>query len=587
MPPTANEELASLFAEMAELLELSGETGFRARAYERGARVLSGHEADLASLSERELAAIPGVGKAIAAKVTEYLRSGHVKALERLRAEVPPGLRALVRVPGLGPAKARLLHERLGVTGVEQLADAVAAGRVAGLPGMGARTQANLARALERLAGGTGAPAGRSGPGIPLATALPLAERLRDRLAGTGGAVAVEVAGSLRRMKAAVHDLDLLAASQEPAALTRAFAGLDEVAEVLALGDTKASVRTRQGVQVDLRVVRPEVWGAALQYFTGSKEHNVRVRELAARAGFKLSEYGLFTRDGELVVAETEEVVYERLGLAWVPPVLREDRGEVEAAARGALPQLVGLADVGGDLHCHTDLSPDGTAPLETMVDAARRRGYRFLAITDHAERLSLGGAGAGALLAQRARLRELAPPSHGGFELLHGAELNIGRDGSLDFDDGFLDTFDVLVASVHDHLDQPRQELTARLVAACEHPAVNVVGHPTGRLIGSRAAGDVDVEALFRAAARTGTALEVNGSPRRLDLADEHVRLAGRFGVLLAFGSDSHGPGHLDNMRFAVATAGRGWATADRVVNALPPPELRRFLAKGRQERP
>jgi len=584
---TPNEELAGLFAELAELLVLSGDTSFRVRAYERGARVLSGHDADLATLSERELAAIPGVGKAIAAKVAEYLRTGQVQALERLRAEVPPGLRALVRVPGLGPAKARLLHDRLGVTGVEQLAEAVAAGRVAGLPGMGARTQANLARALERLTGGPDAPLGGSEPGIPLATALPLAERLRDRLAATGGVVAVEVAGSLRRMKARVHDLDLLAASGEPASLTRVFAGLDDVAEVLALGDTKASVRTRQGVQVDLRVVRPEVWGAALQYFTGSTEHNVRVRELAVKAGFKLSEYGLFTRDGELVAAETEEVVYERLGLAWVPPVLREDRGEVEAAARGALPRLVTLADVGGDLHCHTDLSPDGTAPLEVMADAARRRGYRFLAVTDHAERLSLGGASREALLAQRARLRELASRLHGDLELLHGAELNIGRDGSLDYDDAFLDTFDVLVASVHDQLDQPRRELTARLVAACEHPAVNVVGHPTGRLIGNRAAGDVDVEALFRAAARTGTALEVNGSPRRLDLSDEHVRLAGRFGVLLAFGSDSHGPGHLGNMRFAVATAGRGWATPERVVNTLPPPELRRFLAKGRKARP
>jgi DNA polymerase (family 10) len=583
---TDNEELAGLFAEMAELLELSGETGFRVRAYERGARAISGYDADLTTLSERELAAIPGVGKAIAGKVAEYLRTGQIQALERLRAEVPPGLRALVRVPGLGPAKARLLYERLGVTSVEQLAAAVAGGRVAGLPGMGARTQANLARALERLAAATGPLPGDGGrPGIPLATALPLAERLRDRLAATGGAVAVEVAGSLRRMKASVHDLDLLAASRDPAELTRRFAGLDDVAEVVALGDTKASVRTRQGIQADLRVVRPEVWGAALQYFTGSKEHNVRVRELAVKAGFKLSEYGLFTRDGEPVVVETEEVVYERLGLAWVPPVLREDRGEVEAAARGTLPRLVDLADVGGDFHCHTDLSPDGTAPLGVMVGAARRRGYRFLAITDHAERLSLGGASRSALLAQRAQVRELAR-GQDGLELLHGAELNIGRDGSLDYDDDFLDTFDVLVASVHDQLDQPRQELTARLVAACEHPAVNVIGHPTGRLIGSRAASDVDVEALFRAAARTGTALEVNGSPRRLDLSDEHVRLAARFGVRLAFGSDSHGPGHLDHMRFAVATAARGWATPERVVNTLPRPELHRFLAKGREGR-
>jgi len=573
----ANEELAGVFAEMAELLELSGETGFRVRAYERGARALSGHGTDLATLSERELAAIPGVGRAIAGKVTEYLRSGHVQALDRLRAQVPPGLRALVRVPGLGPSKARLLHERLGVESVEELAEAVAAGRVAGLPGMGARTQANLARGLERLAAGL--------QGIPLATALPLAEALRDRLAAAEGVRRVEVAGSVRRMKATVHDVDLLAAGPEPAAVTHAFAALPAVEEVLALGDATASVRTAQGVQVDLRVVRPETWGAAWQYFTGSSEHNVRVRELAVKAGLKLSEYGLFDREGRLVVAETEEVVYERLGLAWVPPVLREDRGEVEAAARGALPRLVGLGDVGGDLHCHTDLSPDGTAPLATMVEAARGRGYRFLAVTDHAERLSLGGAGVDALLAQRARLRDLARRLPD-VDLLHGAELNIGRDGSLDYDDEFLDTFDVLVASVHEGLDQPRAELTARLVRACEHPAVNVVGHPTGRRIGSRAAGDVDFEALFRAAARTGTALEVNGSPQRLDLGDEEVRLSERFGVPLAFGSDSHGPGHLANMRFAVATAGRGWATRERVVNALPAAELRRFLAKGR-ERP
>jgi DNA polymerase (family X) len=284
-------------------------------------------------------------------------------------------------------------------------------------------------------------------------------------------------------------------------------------------------------------------------------------------------------------VATDEEVVYDRLGMAFIPPVLREDRGEVDAARRGQLPALVSLADVGGDFHCHTDLSPDGTAPLEVMVDAARARGYRFLAITDHGEKLGLGGASRDQLLAQRDRIRALEQRL-GDIVLLHGAELNIGGDGSLDYDDEFLDGFDVLVASVHDRLDQPRELLTARLVAACEHPAVNVVGHPTGRRIGSRAAGDVDLEALYRAAARTGTALEVNGSPSRLDLGDEQVRLAHQFGVMLAFGADSHGPGHLANMRFAVATAGRGWTTPDRVLNTLPMKDLRRFLAKGRAGR-
>jgi DNA polymerase (family 10) len=569
-----NEQMSGVFREMAELLELSGDSSFRTRAYDRAARAVSGYGADLATLSDKELAAIPGVGRSMAAKVREYLERGSVAALEELRVKVPEGLRVLVGVPGVGPRKARLIHERLGVSTVADLAGAVEAGHIAGLPGMGARTEENLRLALARMATGV--------PGIPLAAALPIAESLRDQLARVVGVGRVEVAGSLRRMKPVVHDMDLLAAGDEPGEITRAFTRLGGVAEVAAVGDTKASIRTRAGYQVDLRVVRPEAWGAALQYFTGSKEHNVKVRELAVKQGLKLSEYGLHTREGELVVAEDEAVVYERLGLAWVPPVLREDRGEVEAARDGELPRLVALREVRGDFHCHTDMSPDGTASLATMVDAARARGYRFLAITDHAERLSFSAATRDDFLRQRQRLRELQR-RRGDIELLHGVELNIGVDGSLDYDDEFLEGFDVLVASVHDRLDQSRQQLTARLLRACEHPAVNVIGHPTGRLLGKRPAGDVDLEALCATAARTGTALEVNGSPERLDLGDEQLRVASRHGVPLAFGSDSHGPGHLANMRFSVATAGRGWITGEQVVNTLPQRELRRFLAKGR----
>jgi DNA polymerase (family 10) len=587
-----NEQIAGVFREMAELLELSGDQSFRARAYDRAARALSGYGADLATLSDEELARVPGMGRSIAAKVREYLDHGHVAALEELRATVPEGLRVLVRVPGVGPRKARLINERLGVSTVDDLARAVMDGRIAGLPGMGARTEVQLKRALERMAAGSS--------GIPLATALPVAEILRDQLAGLPGVLRVEVAGSLRRMKPLVHDMDLLAAGDDPGEITRAFTRLAGVAEVAAVGDTKASVRTRAGYQVDLRVVRPQVWGAALQYFTGSREHNVKVRELAVKQGLKLSEYGMHTREGELVVTggasgsggrgatgwdPDEEGVYQRLGLEWVPPVLREDRGEVEAARAGDLPRLAALADVRGDFHCHTDMSPDGTASLATMVDAARARGYGFLAITDHAERLSFSAATREDFLRQRQLLRELQR-RRGDLELLHGVELNIGADGSLDYDDDFLDGFDVLVASVHDRLDSPREQLTARLVRACEHPAVNVIGHPTGRRLGKRPAGEVDLEALCAAAARTGTALEVNGSPERLDLGDEALRVASRHGVLLAFGSDSHGPGHLSNMRFSVATAGRGWVTRERVVNTLPARDLRRFLAKGRKGR-
>ena len=570
-----NEQVAGAFREISELLELAGDQSFRARAYDRAARALSGHGADLASLSDKELAAIPGLGKSMAGKVREYLETGRVGQLEKLREEVPEALRVLVKVPGIGPSKARVIHERLGVATMEDLANALASGQLAGLPGMGERTETNLRRALERMAAG--------GHGIPLAAALPVAESLGGQLARVPGVLRVEVAGSLRRMKPVVHDMDLLAAGEEPAGIARAFAQLADVVEVAAAGDTKVSVRTREGYQVDLRAVRPEVWGAALQYFTGSKEHNVKIREMAVKQGLKLSEYGLHTRAGELVVAEEEAVVYQRLGLEWVPPVLREDRGEVEAARAGELPRLVQLEDVAGDFHCHTDLSPDGTAPLATMVDAARARGYRFLVITDHAERLSFSTATREDFLRQRQSLRELERRL-GDIQLLHGLELNIGADGSLDYDDEFLDGFDVLVASVHDHFDLPSQRQTERLVRACEHPAVNVIGHPTGRLLGKRPAYDVDLEALCAAAARTGTALEVNGSPERLDLGDEQLRVASRHGARLAFGSDSHGPGHLVNMRFSVATAGRGWIGPDQVVNALPAAQLDRFLAKGRK---
>ena len=562
---------------MAELLVLTGETGFRVRAYDRGARALSGYGADLSTLSERELAAIPGVGKAIAAKVREYLDTGRVAKLEELGRRSRPACAPWSACPASARPRPAWSTSGSGSPRPRSWPRRSPPGGWPASPGW--------ARAPRPTCAGPWSGWPSPCDGIPLAVALPVAETLRDRLAGVAGVERVEVAGSLRRMKAAVHDIDLLAAAADPAAVNRAFTELPQVAEVAALGDTKASIRTRDGLQVDLRTVQPEVWGAALQYFTGSAAHNVRIRERAVKAGLKLSEYGLFERGGELVVAEDEEVVYDRLGMAWVPPVLREDRGEVDAARRGQLPALVTLDDVGGDFHCHTDLSPDGTAPLEVMVDAARARGYRFLAITDHGERLGLGGASRSSSWPSASAS---GPWSErlGDITLLHGAELNIGGDGSLDYDDEFLDGFDVLVASVHDRLDQPRELLTARLVAACEHPAVNVIGHPTGRRIGSRAAGDVDLEALYRAAARTGTALEVNGSPHRLDLGDEQVRLAHQFGVMLAFGADSHGPGHLANMRFAVATAGRGWTTPDRVLNTLPMDELRRFLAKGRPGR-
>jgi DNA polymerase (family 10) len=396
--------------------------------------------------------------------------------------------------------------------------------------------------------------------------------------------VQADVAGSLRRMRETIGDIDLLVASEDSGPVMEAFGALPYVDRVLARGDTKSSVLTTKGLQVDLRVVEPKVWGAALQYFTGSKAHNVHIREMAVRKGLKLSEYGLFrVKSGRLVVAETEEEVYERLGLPWIPPTLREDRGEVEAARTGELPNLVEERDIKGDLHTHTNLT-DGVAPLEEMVEAARERKLKYYAVTDHAELLYMQRMTKEKALAQRTRLRALRPK--GGMELLHGTELNIQPDGTVDWEPEFLDGFDVCVASVHSHFNQPKDEMTSRIIRAMEHPNVNIIGHPTTRQIGRRPPIDFDQDAVFEAAARTGTALEVNSHPDRLDLNDERILAAKRHGVRFAIDTDAHSALHLTNVRYGVATAQRGWATKAEVINTWPLSRLRRFLAKGRTGR-
>ena len=360
-----------------------------------------------------------------------------------------------------------------------------------------------------------------------------------------------------------------------------AFAGMPAAGEILARGETKTSVRTRKGVQIDLRVVPPASWGAALLYFTGSKAHNVKLRERAVRMGLKLSEYGLDrVDDGRRVAGATEEEVYAALGLPWISPTLREDRGEIEVAAAGGLPVVVGLDDIRGDLHGHTDLT-DGTATLDRMVEAALRRGYEYYAVTDHAPLMRMQAMTPDAIAGQRRRIRRIT--RDGGISVLHGSELNIRPDGSLDWDAEVLDGFDVLVASVHSHFGLDRTAMTRRLVAAIEHPAVNVIGHPTTRRIGRRPPIDFDADEVFRAAARSGTALEINCHPERLDLSDELVRVARAYGVKFAISTDSHATAHLEFMRFGVATAQRAWLGTDDVVNSWPLPRLREFLAKGR----
>jgi DNA polymerase (family 10) len=569
-----NEAVAALLQEYADLLSITGGDGFRARVYDRAARSVAGHHADLSGLDRDRLQEIPNVGGAIADKILEYLYSGRVEAVERLRAKIPAGVRELTAIPTLGPRKAMVLYRELGVSSVPELARAIEEGRLAELRGFGAKTTENLRHGIELLR--------RAGGRVLISTAMAVAEEVAGELSALPGCVNCTYAGSLRRMRESIGDVEILAASRDPAALMDAFTRLPLVAEVIMHGPTRSSVRSRRDLPVDLRVVTPEVWGAALQYLTGSKAHNTRTREIAARLGLALSEYGLVrVEDGARVVAGTEQEVYEQLGLPWIPPTLREDRGEIEAALAGELPDLVTVADIRGDLHTHTDLT-DGVASLAEMLAAARTHGYEYYAVTDHAKNLPMQRMTDQKMLAQRVQLRAMAAGA--GMALLHGTELNLDRDGAVDWEAGFLSRFDICVASVHSHFQQSREQMTRRLVRACENPYVNIIGHPMTRQIGRREPVDADFDAVFEAAARTGTALEVNSFPDRLDLNDELIHRAKRFGVRFAVNTDAHATGHLDHLRYGVGMAQRGWLTAADVINAWPLPELRRFVAAKRR---
>jgi DNA polymerase (family X) len=564
-----NEEVATLLKEYAELTQITGGDVFRARNYEKAARSVRGWADDVGGLDVKALRAIPGVGASIAAKIAEYRETGSIEALDELRAKIPPGVLELTRVPGLGPKRALQLSHDLGVQSVDDLAAAIKAGRLDGLAGFGAKSEERIAAGIEVYRQGR--------ERVLLDVALRTATAMVDLLTPISQRCAY--AGSLRRWRETIGDIDILAAADDSGPLMAAFTAQPEVAAVIASGPTKTTVRTASGLTADLRVVPLDAWGAALQYFTGSAAHNVAIRQIAIRHKLKLSEYGLFDAEtDQLIVSRTEEEVYERLGLAWVPPAMREDRGEIETAAQGRIPRLVRVNDLRGDLHTHTDLT-DGVASLEAMVAAAQRRGYEYYAVTDHAPDLIMQRMTDEKMLAQRERVRALDTT----MELLHGTELNIGPDGSVDWGADFLAGFDICVASVHSHFEQPRAEMTRRFITACENPHVNVIGHPTTRRIGRRPPVEVDFGELFRACARTGTALEINASPQRLDLPSDHIRAARDAGVKFAIDSDAHSVSDLGNMPYGAGTAQRGWLTPDDVINTWPQEALRAFLRKGR----
>jgi DNA polymerase (family 10) len=579
--PEANDRAAALLDEYAELTTMTGGDPFRARVYSRAARAVAGYQQDVSGLPAAALQQIPGVGKSIAAKLAEIALSGTFAELEDLRSDIPAGVRQLTQIPALGPRRALQLYRELDVSSPAELRAAIEAGQLNGLRGFGPKSADKLLRGLDLLE--------TAGGRVLLNVAARTAAAVIDVVGTAPGCLRIAPAGSLRRAAESVGDVDVLAASVDSGPLMAALTAMPEAAEVIASGPTKTSVRTPAGLQVDLRVVPLDCWGAALQYFTGSQQHNVRIREMAVRQQLKLSEYGLFDAEsGELIVSRTEEEVYERLGLAWIPPVLREDTGEIEAARVRELPHLVADQDIRGDLHSHTNLT-DGAASLTDMVAAARARGYEYYAVTDHAPDLVMQRMTAEKILAQREQVRQLgqqegtAADGRPAMALLHGTELNIAPDGSVDWPAEFLAGFDLCVASVHSHFDLPRQEMTRRFITACENPHVNVIGHPLTRKIGRRPPVDVDTGELFRACARTGTALEINAHPARLDLPSGYLRAARDAGVKFAIDSDAHATAELGNMQYGVATAQRGWLTAEDVITTWPLARLTEFLRKAR----
>ncbi|MEV1248313.1 DNA polymerase/3'-5' exonuclease PolX [Nonomuraea sp. NPDC050022] len=557
----ANDDAAAALSEYAELFALTGGDAFRVRSYQKAAKAIAGFPEDI---SVADVRSVPGVGEAIAKKMEEFLQRGSFRQLDDLRGRVPEGVRRLTRVPTLGPKTAIMLFEDYGIDSPVALGEAITAGRLDGVKGLGPKTLANLLKGIEQLE--------QSGRRVHIGVAMSLAEQVMASLK----AERLAYAGSLRRMKDTIGDIDILAVA--PESIMEDFRAQPYVAEIIAAGDKKTSIRTTSGLQVDLRVVPAQSWGAAMQYFTGSKEHNVAIREMAVKKGWKLSEYGLF--EGETVIAsESEEDIYAALGMQFVPPPMREDGGEVKAALRHELPDLLQLPDLKGDLHTHTNLT-DGIASLADMVAAGHARGYLYYAITDHAPDLAMQRMTLDKALEQRQQVAELQQ-KYPDMRLLHGTELNIAPDGSVDWPGEILREFDVCVASVHSHFGMSRDEMTRRFIAACENPYVDIIGHPTTRKIGKRPQVDADWDAVFRAAGRTGTAMEIDSFPDRSDLPADLVRLAKHHGVKFSIDSDSHAIPHLANQRFGIGIAQRAWLTTDDVINTWPLERLLAFLGR------
>ena len=567
--PVQNAEVAAMFDQAAELLEIEGENQFRVRAYRRAARVIEGLPQSVKSLlsAGRDLSELPGIGKDLAGKIVEIVQTGHFALLDSLKRKLPGQLGEIAGLPGLGPKRVKLIHDKLKVSTLDDLRRVVKAGRLHGLRGFGPIVEKKLSTALEKPTTGK-----RFKLSVAEAEAEALVGFLRD-----GGRVVV--AGSYRRRRDTVGDLDVVVTAKDGATVGNKLVSYENVADVLAHGPTRTTVVLRSGLQVDVRAVPEESYGAALLYFTGSQAHNITLRAIAAHRGWKLNEYGLFS-GRRRIAGLTEEDIYKKLGLAFIPPELREDRGEVVLAAANKLPRLVTRADLRGDLHVHSDWT-DGTASIEAMAKGAQAQGYEYVALTDHSRRVTMAHGLDPARLARQGREIDRLNAGLHSLTILKGIEVDILKDGRLDLPDASLAKLDIVVASVHSYFDLPREAQTERVIRAMQNRHVSIIGHPTGRLIGEREPCDIDMERVIAAAHALGCRLEINAQPDRLDLNDIHIHAAKQAGVKLAISSDAHAVDAFACIRFGVDQARRGWLTADDVINTRSLADLRKLLKR------
>ncbi len=571
-----NKEVAQKFYELAALSELAGENAFRVRAYQQAAQAIENLPFPIEDLADKEqLTSIKGIGKSIAEKIVQYLHTGRIDKLEELKKKVPESLLEIERVPGLGAKRAKILYEKLGIKTVEELKKAAEEKKIRVLPGFGEKTEQKIIKGLSEMRN-------KRIERVSIGIALPLAESIVQELKLHSPVEKIEICGSIRRMKPTIGDIDILVVSNKPEAVMDKFASLDVVKSIIVKGKTKTSILTYENLQVDLRVVQKESFGAAVQYFTGSKQHNIKIRELAMKKNLKVNEYGVFDLDtNKRIAGETEESVYEVLGLQWIPPEMREDTGEIEVAKMHKLPRLIELKDIKGDIHMHTVYS-DGANTVLEMAQRAKQLGRKYIAISDHAKALGIANGLSIERYKKEKKEIEMVNKKLAPFRIFLSTELNILSDGSLDFPDSELTLFDICLAGIHTGMNQSKEKMTERTIKAMSHRAVRVIVHPTGAVINGRSGYELDIDRVFEAGRRFGTAFEINAAPERLDLNEINARKAKeQYGLKLEIGTDSHSVESLVNMRYGVGVARRAWLTKEDVINALSLKEFEKFIHK------